>query len=393
MHIHLDIVGGVSGDMFSGALLDLDPSKEVLIKELPSLLGLDSDASLSREDRGDGVLNGSGLSVKLTSAPSDHNHTHFGTIRDMINRSGLSQPVKDRALDIFLRLAKAEGHVHSIEIEKVDFHEVGALDSILDITAAAILIDAFGASSWSMSPIPIGSGRINSQHGVLPVPAPATLLLLAGMDVFDDGVPGERITPTGAAILAHLSPEGGMPSRPMNLTASGMGFGERKLDGVPNILRAMSLSPHHDWQKEQMLKLAFEVDDQTPEDLAAGIEALRHTDGVIDVMSSNTIGKKGRHAFSVQVLCDPIKENDALRACFAQTTTLGIRSQFVGRHILKRHQVTVDGVGVKLANRSGTLTAKAEFDDINRLSDDSASRSRLASRSRDAALAQEGVTS
>lgn len=378
MHIHLDAVGGIAGDMFAGALLDLDPSRESLLQAALGALGLTGKVALRRVPRGDGVLTGSGLGITVADTQNGHAHTHYGAIRGRIDRSGLSAPVKARAQDIFARLARAEAQVHGVAAEAVAFHEVGALDSILDIVAAAVLIEAVGASTWSVSPIPLGSGRTGSQHGTLPLPAPATLRLLHGLSVHDDGIPGERVTPTGAAILAHLQPISGWPGTPMRLEGSGTGFGTRRLNGVPNILRAMALRECRNAAGDQIVQLAFEVDDQSPEDLAVGLDRIRGVAGVRDVITLPAIGKKGRSAFAVRVLCDPAEESAVAAACFAQTTTLGIRRQMVGRHVLARDYVAVDGIGVKRVQRPAGRTAKAEIDDLGRTAPDHARRAQLA---------------
>ena len=202
MHIHLDLVGGISGDMFVAALLDTFPDlqKELLV----NLKNPDSLRQIKTEviRYNDGVLTGMRFIVK--NREKDPHHRSFQSIKNDLGSSDLDDKVAQRAISIFWELAKAEGKVHGKNPEEVQFHEVGAWDSIADIVSAAFLIEKLNVSSWSVSPIPLGSGRVQTAHGSLPIPAPATAILLENFPVFDDGVEGERVTPTGAAILKHL---------------------------------------------------------------------------------------------------------------------------------------------------------------------------------------------
>jgi len=231
-------------------------------------------------------------------------------------------------------------------------------------------IDASGARVWSVAPLPLGSGRVQTAHGSLPVPAPATALLLEGFAVFDDGRPGERVTPTGAAILRHLAPESGVASLPARLARTGVGFGTRTLPGTSNVLRVLAFEPlaaHSGGDRVQVLR--FEVDDQSPEDLAVGLERLREVEGVLDVLQSPAFGKKGRVCVAVQVLARPEARERALAACFEETTTLGVRIASEERATLARRDASVEApagpVRVKAARRpSGRTTAKAEMDDL-----------------------------
>jgi hypothetical protein len=280
---------------------------------------------------------------------------------------------REIAADIFTRLAEAEAEVHGKPVEAIHFHEVGAADSILDIALTGLLIEAAGAESWSVGPLPLGGGTVKTDHGVLPIPAPATALLLRGFKVRDDGIGGERVTPTGAAILAHLRPK--MQPEPTSgaLGRIGMGFGTRKLPGMPNVLRVLEIE-QSGVTKEQIAVIEFEIDDQTPEDLAFALDALRGLEGVRDVIQTPCFGKKGRMAAAIRVLCEPAARQTVRDAIFSQTTTLGTREQLVTRHVLERWSEERGGVGVKIARRGGTLTRKAEFDDLARGAHDHASR-------------------
>jgi hypothetical protein len=290
-------------------------------------------------------------------------------IRDRMANASLAAGVRARALDILGRLAEAEARVHGRPIEQVHFHELADWDSIADVVGAAFVIEALGAS-WSTAPLPVGRGRIASSHGALPVPAPAAALLLQGFAMIDDGIEGERVTPTGAAILRHLAAAPGLPPGPWRLAATGIGFGTRRLPGMSNALRVLAYEQAAGARiDEQVAVIGFEVDDQNPEELALGLDALRAQDGVLDVIQLAAIGKKGRLASQVQVLARPERLDATIDACFAETTTLGLRWRIEARAVLERDSVTVAGtdraVAVKVARRpGGARTAKAEVDHI-----------------------------
>jgi uncharacterized protein (DUF111 family) len=256
-------------------------------------------------------------------------------------------------------------------VDTVEFHEVGAVDSVADIVAAAALIDAIGAATWSVAALPIGGGVVRTAHGPMPVPAPATALLLEGFSLQDDGIAGERVTPTGAAILQYLDCASG-PRVSGRLAASGYGFGMRVLPGLSNCLRALVFEvakPDVPGLHRELAVVSFEVDDQSGEELTAGLERVRAVPGVHDVLQMAAFGKKSRLAVHVQVLVAPDALEAAIEACFRETTTIGLRTHVVQGRALRRRfeRVEVDGhaVTVKVVERpEGVVTAKAEADDI-----------------------------
>lgn len=376
MHIHLDLVGGLSGDMFIGAILDCFPDLAESLSQRLVDAGFRDLVSLSIEPADDGTLTGTKFTVSADQNATGHAHRHYSEIREILAKSSLDEPTRDAALAVFRLLAEAEATVHGKRVDEVAFHEVGAWDSIADVVCAASLITAIDATGWSVSALPLGGGRVKTAHGLLPVPAPATALMLEQFRFVDDGVEGERITPTGAAILKFLSPaQTGLPDA--RLTRSGFGFGSKRFPGVPNVARAMVFDERQAsdggsdavaWRHDQVLVMEFEVDDQTPEELADGLERLRGLHGVMDVTQSWTFGKKGRQMMSVRVLAAPDREIEITRAIFEQTTTLGIRRQVVTRSILERTEKTIEHHGrryeVKVAARPGGMTAKTAIDDV-----------------------------
>ncbi len=370
LHLHLDPLGGIAGDMFAAALLDAFPEQRAAVESAASSVA--GVACALEPHRGD-VLAGSRFTVMR---PAGHAHAHPGhghrawrDIRAHLAGAGLPEPARRHAEGIFAVLAEAEAQVHGIAAEDVTFHEVGAADSIADIVAAGTLIAALGEARWSVGPLPLGSGRVSTAHGPLPVPAPATALLLRGFPVLDDGIAGERVTPTGAAILRYLGAGSAVPPGVRRLARSGTGFGTRRLAGLSNCLRLLVFEPAEEpgGDRRRLCVIGFEVDDQSPEDLAAGLERLRTAPGVLDVVQMPAFAKKGRLAAHVQVLAREDAAEAAVSACFRETTTIGLRLQQVEGRTLKRRmsRVTVGDtdVRVKLVERPGGTTAKAESED------------------------------
>ena len=378
MHIHLDLIGGIAGDMFVAAMLDYAPTLALELDQQIVLAGFPELVELRSQGFNDGILSGQQFIVTAAEDAHGHAHRHHQDIQRMIRDSALTNPVKDISLAVFQLLAEAEATVHGTPVENIAFHEVGAWDSIADIICAAFLIHETGITSASVSALPIGRGQVMTAHGRLPVPAPATALLLQGFTFFDDGLEGERITPTGAAILRYLvNPALDAPLRPGRLKGNGYGFGSKRFVGISNVLRVMlydsvartvTQDVPPTWLEDQVLQLEFEIDDQTPEDLAIALTAIREVDGVIDVITGTAQAKKYRQTHWIRILALPAIEPLLLTTCFDQTTTLGIRKQLIQRLILAREQLALTGDAqphhVKLATRPSGTTIKAEIDQL-----------------------------
>lgn len=368
--IHLDAVGGIAGDMFAAALLDIRPDLWPACQRAIAALGLPDGARASLTPHGDGVLTGSRFVVDgpaAIRADSGGHHIRWPDIRERIASAPLDAGTRSAALGIFSVLAEAEAVVHGIDADQVEFHEVGAYDSIADILAAAAIVSALGPCRWSVGPIPRGRGLVRTSHGLLPVPAPAALELLKGFVLVDDGEDGERVTPTGAAILRTLSPSLEADPVPRRLIGAGTGFGTRKLAGRSNILRASLFAeaePAPAPQTDHVEVMRFEVDDQTGEDLAVALDHLRASPDVIDVCQWPVLGKKGRQAAAIQVLAKPEGAVGVVGEIFNETTTLGVRRGTVSRTTLKREMREFEGVPVKLARRPKGVSAKAEMSSL-----------------------------
>ncbi len=366
---HLDPVGGLAGDMFAAALLDLRPELADGLQKTVAALG--PGIEVEAAPHGDGVLTGKRFLVRPpATADEAHDHVRFTTVLERLEAAPLPPAVRARACAIFGLLADAESAVHGTAPEDATFHEVGAWDSIADVAAAAYLIEAFAPARWSAGSIPLGAGRVKSRHGLLPLPAPAAAHLLQGFATHDDGVAGERVTPTGAAILRHLSPAQTPAREPERLAGSGIGFGERRFPGFSNVLRVLAFQPPaRPAAQERIAVLRFEVDDQTPEDLALGLERIRARADVLDVVQWPAFGKSGRMLAEVQVLAEAHALDEALAAAFDETATLGVRWSELSRSTLPReimhHEDGEGAVRVKRAVRpAGERTAKAELRDL-----------------------------
>ena len=364
MHFHLDLVGGIAGDMFAGAMLDLRPDLSEKVVAAIRDAGLEPAVGIEVKPFTDGILSGHKFDVLLPEPAAHHHHVHWAKLRESLGNSRLAENTRDRAIAIFQGLAEAEAQVHNKSVEDVTFHEVGAWDSIADIVAAAFLIEEQGPSTWSIGKIPLGSGRVKTEHGLLPVPAPATTVLLRGYECFDDGLPGERVTPTGAAIIRNLAPAPGIGFKARVLQNTGYGFGTKRFEGLSKVVRVLLFDDPETQHvaTDRVAEINFEVDDQTPEDLAVGLNHIRAKENVLDVLQSPVFAKEGRHATHVQVLCKPEKLDAVSAACFQETTTIGIRVQLCDRFILKRRESTTStGANVKVVARPGGETAKTDI--------------------------------
>lgn len=386
MHYHLEPVGGIAGDMFAAAMLDRHRGWQGELAAAIAGSALADGLAVRAVAHTDGLLAGHRFSVTEPTAAADgdaHSHRPWSEIRELLLGSRLERPVLRRAIAIFELLAQAEAEVHAKPAASVSFHEIGAWDSIADIVAAAWLIERSGATSWSCSSIPLGRGRIEGAHGQLPVPAPATAALLRGFPVVDDGLDGERVTPTGAAILRHLAPTFAPQRSPRVLVGHGYGFGTRVFPGLSNVLRVSVFDdPPGGAGAAPIGVCEFEVDDQTPEDLAVALDRLRELPGVLDVIQATVLGKKGRIGAQIRVLVLLTQLDAVIDRCLIETTTLGVRWYQVNRKALVRevsaHALSGGEVRVKRARRpDATVTRKAEMDDLTDAPGGHAGRERL----------------
>ena len=366
--LYLDCHAGISGDMTVGALLDLGVPLEHLQAELDKLQLPPGSFELSttRTERQQMPA------LKFNVAVHDHHtHRHYAGIDTMIAASGLSDPVKDSARRIFRRLAEAEALVHGVAIEDVHFHEVGAIDSIVDIVGTAICLDYLDVEAVFSGALPLGSGFVETAHGRLPVPAPATAELLKGLPVHGDCGPGERVTPTGAAIVAALAH--GFGKQPaMLLEKTGYGAGGKDFSDCPNILRAFLGSVDRVDQPDDVIVAEANIDDSSPEVLGYAMERL-FEEGALDVFFTSIQMKKNRPAVMLSFLCRPEQLDRLAQILLTETSAIGLRYYRAGRIVLQRRiveqQTEFGAVRFKevIDSTGEVLRATPEYDDCRRI--------------------------
>ncbi len=353
MKLYADMAGGAAGDMILGAMIDCGLPPDHLTAEVDKLGLPQLKFEAKRIDRG-GIA-----CVKLDVVKAEENHHRtFAQIREMIESSELSPKVKKTSVKIFRRLAEAEGAAHNVNPENVHFHEVGAADSIADIVGAAVGLEYFKADGFYLSDFILGSGTVDSAHGVLPLPAPATLRLLQGFRFRKIDLRGELTTPTGAAILTACS-LGQLSSMPHIFEKTGLGAGTRELEGLPSYFRLWLLQDEAPPVPDEIV-LEANIDDINPEILPYIMERLFKA-GAMDVFFTPVTMKKGRPGHLVTATLPRAKLDPVAAELFLQSTTIGLRWRPVNRIKLQRGTCDVD-------TRWGLVTAKwVEIDGTRRV--------------------------
>jgi pyridinium-3,5-bisthiocarboxylic acid mononucleotide nickel chelatase len=371
--LYLDCFSGASGDMILGALLDLGLPLDALKGALGSLAVDYADVAADRVSRA-GV---SATKFRLVEnpAPADaapaHNHYHLKGIVNKIRRSALKPESRERAVHLFERLAEAESAIHDTPIEKVHLHEVGALDSIIDIVGAVYGFDWFGIDDIVSSPLNVGGGTVHCAHGEFPVPAPATARLLAGVPVYGKGT-SEMVTPTGALLVTGYARSFG-PLPAMSIAAIGYGAGDRDPKGTPNVLRMLrgDRAPGAANGDERVVKIECEIDDMNPQLFGPLMDALLAA-GALDVFYTPVQMKKSRPGTLITIVAQTDRRHTLTDLLFKESTTIGVRYEEMSRTCLDRAVETVTtpygDVRFKIARRDGReLNASPEFDDCVRL--------------------------
>src|SRR5579859_2276652 len=406
---YLDCFSGISGDMFLGALLDAGVPPELFIRTVEAL-GVDARLEISRVDRsgisatkldviaaGEKELPREEFWEKEAAAHSHshgsehshehshdhehepgkgHSHAHRGLkeICRIINAAAISQSAKDRAIRIFEALGAAEARVHNTDIEKIHFHEVGAIDAIVDVVCASVGAEALGVDEWICSPLNVGGGTVNCAHGTFPIPAPATLELLRNAPVYSGEIQKELVTPTGAAIVSVLASrfEKFPTMRPEKVA---YGAGTRNFKNFPNVLR-LTVGESKPQQEallpmEEICVLEANIDDLTPQVFAYAMERALQ-EGALDAFGTPVQMKKNRPGMLLTVLCRREDSQKLARTILAETTTLGVRMRQETRAALARRHVSVTtrwgDVRMKLANLNGAVSHYApEYEDCRRI--------------------------
>jgi uncharacterized protein (TIGR00299 family) protein len=369
---YLDCFSGISGDMFVGALLDLGLPLESLLAELKKIpLGC-YEFKRTRAVRGH--LAGTRIEILI---PAEQPHRKLADIEGLIAHSALSAGVQEQVLKVFRRLAEAEGKLHNMPPEQVHFHEVGAMDSILDIVGTCVGLELLDIAQLTCSPVNVGSGSVLAAHGSLPVPAPASLELLKDVPIYSSGVEGELVTPTGAALITTLAAGFG-PIPAMKVERIGYGAGAREIPGQPNLARLLlgqSAEPVAAQPgapgDEVVSVIEANVDDMSPQLYGFFIDQALAA-GALDVTCTPIQMKKNRPGILLSVLCTPEKCDALAQMLFEQTTSIGVRIYEARRKVLERELVSVEtpygAVKVKVARRDGkVLNVAPEYEDCQRL--------------------------
>lgn len=371
--IYFDAFSGLSGDMTVGALIALGVDLARIEAELARLpLGGFSLRASRREVHG---IQACKLDVVLEhehdeDAHHSHGHRAFRDIRAMIEASSLASGVVGRALAIFTRLAEAEGHVHGVAVDDVVFHEVGAVDSIVDIVATAVGLEELGVERVYVSSLPLGSGLVQSRHGPIPVPAPATVELLHSFPVRIGDGEGEMVTPTGAAIVAAFATPG-EPLPPLRIEGVGYGAGSRVLRDRPNVLRLVLGRTATATMRDEMVVIETNIDDANPEIYEYVFEQLLAA-GARDVWLTPAQMKKNRPGVVLRVLAEPAARDALASIVLRETPAIGVRFFPVERLTLRREVSTVDTeIGPVEVKRSiapdGSLNLAPEYESCKRL--------------------------
>jgi uncharacterized protein (TIGR00299 family) protein len=366
--LYLDCFSGISGDMAIGALLDAGLPLEDLQRALGSLAL--SDCRVHAEKVLRAGVSATKFSVREHSTGSTHQHRHLPAIFKLIDTSALSATGRDRAKAMFQRLAEAEAAIHATPVERVHLHEVGALDSIIDIVGTVFAMEWVGADRVVCSPLNVGGGMVQSAHGLFPVPAPATVTLLGDAPIYGGAVQKELVTPTGALIAtAYASSFGPIPQ--MAIERVGYGAGERDNPTTPNVLRVLVGRGADQPEGDRVVVIECEIDDMNPQLFGVAMDRL-YAAGALEVFYVPVQMKKNRPGTLLTVIAPPERRQTLAEIIFRETTTIGVRHYEVERDCLRREIITVDtpigAIRFKIASRDGrVLNAVPEFEDCAKL--------------------------
>ncbi len=359
--IRFDSIGGASGDMILGGLINLGVDINLINENLKSLLPNESFKIEQTEIVENGLC---GVRTFVNIENEKHCHRHFSSIKKIINDSQLSDKVKENSINVFLKIAKAESKMHGQTIEEVHFHEVGAVDSIIDIVGSCFAMDQLGIDKIILKNLPVGCGTVKCAHGIFPVPAPATLEILQNFPLIQTDEPFELVTPTAAALLMEFKKENN--SNLTNVQKVAYSFGHRKLSNRPNLLR-LSLIENSENNNDFCSVLETNIDDLSPEVAAYAVKEILDA-GALDVWTTPIMMKKQRSAILLSVICEVGKEEFFKKIIFKETTTFGIREYQTKRTILNRSFKTVNtkygDIKIKVGEYQGEiLTESPEIDD------------------------------
>jgi uncharacterized protein (TIGR00299 family) protein len=351
---YLDCFSGISGNMVLGALIDIGLPTSILAEEVAKL-GLEPfDIEAKRDER----MRIYGTHVQVKARGDEGPQRSYREIKTMIEESPLAPSVKDRSLDIFHRLALAEAKIHGENIDEVHFHEIGALDSIVDVVGAVVGMNHLAIERVFASRIPVGSGFVHGQHGRLPVPAPATIEILKGIPIYSSSLNEELVTPTGAAILTSLSAGfGDIPE--MRIEGVGYGIGDKVFGEMPNVLRMILGEGEGAWEGNRVWVVETDIDDMSPEICGYLMERLPEA-GALDVTFTPIQMKKNRPGITIKILSHEAEVDTIIDTLFRESTSIGMRFYPVRRAKLSRRIEQVE-------TKYGTVRLKVSTDQMGRI--------------------------
>ncbi|MGB9812024.1 MAG: nickel pincer cofactor biosynthesis protein LarC [Thermovenabulum sp.] len=375
--LYLDCFSGISGDMFLGALLDLGVDEDEFLKEIKKIpLEFEIEIKNSFKNR----IKGKDVYIRTHE---HHPHRGLKEVVEIIEESAIKENVKEKAIKAFEKLAEVEASIHGVSKDEIHFHEVGAIDSIVDIVGAFVLVDMICPDKILFSPINVGSGTVKCAHGILPVPAPATLELLKGVPIYSKG-DGELTTPTGALLASFLS--SGYAELPQGiLIKSAYGFGKKERETL-NALRAVLIETKEKYEDEEerdeVYVIETNIDDMNPQFYDSVMEKI-FKKGAVDVFLTPINMKKGRPAVKLSCLSPLDKKDEIINTIFNETTTIGVRFYKVGRVKLKRHfekvKTSLGEITVKFAGNGKDISKKMpEYEEVKKIAEEKGIPVRLA---------------
>ncbi|ACI19512.1 nickel pincer cofactor biosynthesis protein LarC [Dictyoglomus thermophilum] len=363
--LYFDCFSGISGDMILGALIDLGIDVEKWKTELNKIPVKGYKIEISKKQKNS--IWGTDVNIIIDD---HHSHRHLEDLLKIVDESGLSENIKTKAKNIFYKIAEAEAKIHNQPIDEVHFHEIGALDTIIDVLGSLILLEMLEVEEIYSSPLPLGSGFVNTAHGTIPVPAPATLEILRGIPVYKDGREGELVTPTGAAIISTVA-NFVQELPPIRVDKIGYGCGKKDFS-FPNLLRVYVGELVESTVKERNIVLETNIDDMNPQIFGYLVEKL-FKEGALDVFLTPVYMKKGRPGILLSVIAPLVMEERLSEVIFRETTTLGIRKIYVDKKIMPREIKEIETkwgkVRIKVANINGIRKAYPEYEDCKSIAE------------------------
>lgn len=366
--LYFDCFAGASGNMILGGLISLGVDKNELIEQIKLLNIPNFEIEFSTRNK-------SGISAihAEVKVPHEHAHRHLHTIEKIINDSDLSDKIKQLAIKIFTKLAEAEAKVHGIDVQKVHFHEVGAMDAIIDVVGACIGFEMLRIEKFACSKIHVGSGFAKMAHGKFPIPPPAVAELLKNFRIYSTEIQGELCTPTGAAIISTLCDTSSEISS-LEIEKIGYGAGTKDFEDFPNVLRLMlgnSTDSRLNTQDSKLVLLETNLDDTTPQVLGFVMDKAFER-GALDCWFTPIQMKKNRPATMISILCEAEKRDNLIELLYLETTTLGVRISEIGRECLDREFVKIETKFGKVNCKLGKLNGKIvnvmpEYEDVKKI--------------------------